>query len=218
LDAVLVLFCRRPRLSEGKQRLARSLGTTAALAIAGALLDCALEDAAAWPGALVIAPHRPADARWAAGLLAREAIVQPQPEGNLGERLNAVDRAVRALGHERLLFIGSDAPSLTVSDLGAAAAALERSDVVLAPAQDGGVTLMGARCAWPDLASLPWSEPSLGRALESACRARGLSVMHVPASYDVDEVCDLATARRALATDARPARRQLHELLLTLSI
>jgi uncharacterized protein len=218
LNAVLVLFCRRPQPGEGKQRLARSLGATAALAIAGALLDCALEDAAAWPGALVIAPHRTADAPWAAGLLARAAIVQPQPEGNLGERLNAVDRAVRALGHERLLFIGSDAPSLAVSDLAAAAAALERSDVVLAPAQDGGVTLMGARCAWPDLAPLPWSEPSLGRALESACRARGLSVMHVAASYDVDEACDLATARRALAPDARPARRRLHELLLTVSV
>jgi uncharacterized protein len=214
LDAVLVLFCRRPRLGEGKQRLARALGASAALAISRALLDCALEDAAAWPGALVIAPYGTADATWAAGLLARAVTVQPQPGGNLGERLSAVDAAVRALGHERLLFIGSDAPSLTVSDLCAAAAALERSDVVLAAALDGGVTLMGARCAWPDLAPLPWSEPSLGGALESACRARGLSVTQMPPSYDVDEASDLATARRVLAADSRPARRRLHELLL----
>ncbi|TLY98777.1 MAG: DUF2064 domain-containing protein, partial [Gammaproteobacteria bacterium] len=79
----------------------------------------------AWPGALVIAPYGTADATWAAGLLARAVAVQPQPGGNLGERLSAVDAAVRALGHERLLFIGSDAPSLTVPDLSAAAAALE---------------------------------------------------------------------------------------------
>jgi uncharacterized protein len=214
LDAVLVLFCRRPRLGEGKQRLARALGAAAALAVSRALLDCALEDAAAWPGALVIAPSGTADAGWAAGLLARAAIVQPQPGGNLGERLSAVDAAVRALGHERLLFIGSDAPSLTVPDLSAAAAALERWDVVLAPAQDGGVTLMGARRAWPDLAPLPWSEASLGRELERACRARGLSVRRMPSSYDVDEASDLARARRALAADSRPARRRLLELLL----
>jgi len=214
LDAVLVLFCRRPRLGEGKQRLARALGACAAVTISRALLDCALEDAAAWPGALVIAPYGTADATWAAGLLARAVAVQPQPGGNLGERLSAVDAAVRALGHERLLFIGSDAPSLTVPDLSAAAAALERSDVVIAPARDGGVTLMGARCGWPDLAPLPWSEPSLGRALESACRARGLSVTQMAPSYDVDEASDLATARRALAADSRPARRRLHELLL----
>src|SRR5207237_7927108 len=168
-------------------RLSRALGASAALTISRALLDCALEDAAAWPGALVIAPYGTADATWAAGLLARAVAVQPQPGGNLGERLSAVDAAVRALGHERLLFIGSDAPSLTVPDLSAAAAALERSDVVIAPAQDGGVTLMGARCGWPDLAPLPWSEPSLGSALESACRARGLSVTRMAPSYDVDE-------------------------------
>src|SRR5207249_12314533 len=50
-----------------------------------------------------------------------------------------------SLGHERALFIGSDAPSLTVSDLLAAHTALDAADVVLAPARDGGVTLMGSR-------------------------------------------------------------------------
>jgi hypothetical protein len=214
---VLVVFCRRPRLGEGKQRLARELGATDALAIAQALLECALEDALAWPGGLVIAPEQPADARWAQGLLARAATVQPQPPGNLGERLNAVDAAVRRLGHERVLFIGSDAPSLTLSDLLAAQAALDGSDVVLVPARDGGVTLMGSRRAWPDLAPLPWSEPTLGQTLEECCRSHGRSVTRLTGSYDVDEVSDLGTARHALADDDRPARRRLHELLVKIA-
>jgi rSAM/selenodomain-associated transferase 1 len=214
---VLVVFCRRPRLGQGKQRLARELGATDALAIAQALLECALEDALAWPGGLVIAPEQPADARWAQGLLARAATVQPQPPGNLGERLNAVDAAVRRLGHERVLFIGSDAPSLTLSDLLAAQAALDGSDVVLVPARDGGVTLMGSRRAWPDLAPLPWSEPTLGQTLEECCRSHGRSVTRLTGSYDVDEVSDLGTARHALADDDRPARRRLHELLVKIA-
>ena len=214
---VLVVFCRRPRLGQGKHRLARALGATAALAIAQALLECALEDALAWPGGLVIAPEHPAEARWAQGLLERAASVQPQPPGNLGERLNAVDRAVRAAGHERVLFIGSDAPSLTLSDLLAAQAALDGSDVVLVPARDGGVTLMGSRQAWPDLAPLPWSEPTLGQRLEECCRSHGRSVTRLPESYDVDEVSDLGTARHALAADDRPARRRLHELLVKIA-
>jgi glycosyltransferase A (GT-A) superfamily protein (DUF2064 family) len=143
--------------------------------------------------------------------------VQPQPPGNLGERLNAVDRAVRAAGHERVLFIGSDAPSLTLSDLLAAQAALDGSDVVLVPARDGGVTLMGSRRAWPDLAPLPWSEPTLGQRLEECCRSHGRSVTRLPESYDVDEVSDLGPARHALAADDRPARRRLHELLVKIS-
>ena len=212
-----MVFCRRPRLGEGKRRLARALGAPQALAIAQALLECALEDALGWPGALVIAPENPAEARWAQGLLERAASVQPQPPGNLGERLNAVDRAVRAAGHERVLFIGSDAPSLTLSDLLAAQAALDGSDVVLVPARDGGVTLMGSRRAWPDLAPLPWSEPTLGQRLEECCRSHGRSVTRLPESYDVDEVSDLTTARHALAADDRPARRRLHELLVKIA-
>jgi len=215
--SALVVFCRRPRLGEGKHRLARALGATDALAIAQALLECALEDALAWPGGLVIAPENPAEARWAQGLLERAASVQPQPPGNLGERLDAVDRAVRAAGHERVLFIGSDAPSLTLSDLLAAQAALDGSDVVLIPARDGGVTLMGSRRAWPDLAPLPWSEPTLGQRLEECCRSHGRSVTRLPESYDVDEVSDLTTARHALAADDRPARRRLHELLVKIA-
>ena len=211
-----MVFCRRPRLGEGKRRLARALGAPRTLAIAQALLECALEDASAWPGALVIAPENPAEASWAHGLLER-ASVQAQPPGNLGERLNAVDAAVRALGHERVLFIGSDAPSLTLSDLSAAHAALDASDVVLVPARDGGVTLMGSRLAWPDLAPLPWSEPTLGEALEECCRSHARSVMRLPDSYDVDELSDLLTARHALAADPRPARRRLHELLVKIA-
>ena len=211
---MLVVFCRRPRLGAGKSRLARALGAAQALAIAQALLECALEDARAWPGALVIAPENPAEAGWAQGLLERAATVQPQPRGNLGERLNAVDAAVRALGHERVLFIGSDAPSLAVSDLLAAHTALDAADVVLAPARDGGVTLMGSRLPWPDLAPLPWSEPTLGAALEQCCRSHARSVTRLPGSYDIDAASDLPTARRALAADDRPARRRLHELLV----
>lgn len=214
--AVLVVFCRRPSLGAGKQRLAARLGGAGALAVAGALLECALEDAAAWPGELVLSPESPASAHWARQLLARPCGVEPQPPGNLGARLNGVDRALRARGHGRLLFIGTDAPALTVAGLLAADAALGHADVVLAPALDGGVTMMGAGAAWPDLCALPWSEPALGAALEECCRRAGRSVAKLPGSYDVDEPGDLGPARAALALDARPARRALHGLLSSL--
>jgi glycosyltransferase A (GT-A) superfamily protein (DUF2064 family) len=213
VPAALVVFCRRPALGNGKQRLARVLGRNDALAIANALLDCALEDAAGWPHDLVISPACRDDAAWAASLVARPAWVEAQPEDTLGRRLNGVDRSLRARGLERLIYIGTDAPSLTVGDLLAALDGLEHADVVLGPAADGGVTLMGSRRAWPDLGNLPWSEPTLGAALEQHCRQSGLSVSRARASYDVDEVLDLVTASRALAGDSRPARRRLRALL-----
>lgn len=213
-SAALVLFCRRPAPGIGKQRLAQALGNARALTIAGALLECALEDVADWPGALVISPACQADLAWADGLIARPKWLLPQKEGNLGERLREVDAGTRRLGFDRVLFIGSDAPSLQLADLLAAGDVLAEADVVLIPAADGGVVLMGSRTPWPDLAALPWSEPTLADALERQCRANGWTVVRLASSYDIDEVSDLAKAVDALRSDARPARKRLGVLLV----
>ena len=212
----LALLCRKPVPGAGKRRLARCLGETWTLAVAAALLECVLEDAAVWPEELIISPAEACDAQWAQGLMSRPAWVVPQPSGNLGERIAAVDAVARARGCDRVLFIGSDAPSMRLEDLTAARSALDRSDVVLIPAVDGGVTLMGARVEWPDLTDLPWSEPTFGEALERRCRQSGRTVAKLAGSYDVDTPADLARAVDQLAQDPRPARRRLHALLRTL--
>jgi glycosyltransferase A (GT-A) superfamily protein (DUF2064 family) len=217
-DTALVVFCRRPVPGVGKQRLAAALGRDAAHALAQALLDCTLEDLAAWRGPLVLSPADGADLGWARERLGALGVrhpasdVLPQPEANLGGRLAAVDAQLRARGLERLLFIGTDAPALPEGLFVEAAFALDEADVVLAPAQDGGVTLMGARRPWPPLDALPWSTPRLGAALEAACRARGDRIATLAASFDVDEAADLEVAIEALDADPRPARRALLRL------
>lgn len=214
--AALVLFCRKPAAGQGKRRLARSIGAARALAVEKALLECALEDAAQWPGQLIISPARAAHAAWAAGVLSRRVRVLPQPQGGLGERIAAVDAAARREGCAQVLIIGSDAPSMRPQDLCAAADALEHDDVVLIPSTDGGVTLMGSRRVWPDLSRLPWSEPTLGAMLARCCRSAGRDVATLTPSYDVDELTDLVPAARALEHDARPARRRLYALLASI--
>ena len=47
-------------------------------------------------------------------------------------------------------------PALKPELLLHAAGYLEDSDVVLIPATDGGVTLMGCSEPWPELQQLPW--------------------------------------------------------------
>lgn len=213
----LVLFCKRPRLHHGKQRLAAAIGAEPAFAAAEALLACALEDAAGWPGPVVLAPSRQEDAEWA-GELMQAATVRVQPDGNLGDRLNHVDRELRAAGRDALLFMGSDAPALTEDCFTKARAGLERHDVVLARAADGGVTLMGNAKPWPDLASLPWSTPELAEALQAACEEAGLSVLSFAGGYDVDVAADLPPLALGLSSDRRPARRRLAALLATLNL
>ena len=212
----LVVFCRRPALGSGKRRLAGVLGEVTTLMISELLLATTLEDVAAWPGRRVIAPAEPGDELWARSLPIPLHEVVPQPAGNLGVRLAGVDRVLRDRGHRHLLYIGSDAPVLAAADYQAACDALTTHDVVLGPALDGGVTCLGSRQPWPDLASLPWSSTELHATLQSRCERAGLTVRNLTTRYDVDVPADLARLCADLADDTRPARRALYQALRSL--
>ncbi|MEO7558683.1 MAG: DUF2064 domain-containing protein [Nitrosospira sp.] len=214
-EVALILVCKRPASGIAKQRLAASLGREAATRVAEALLACALEDAGDWAGPVVIAPAHPSDHAWADTLLPQlrpNVYIRPQATGNLGQRLNILDRELRGMGLEQLVYIGSDAPALMASDYAAVNEALPSHNSVLMPADDGGVVLMASRHEWPVLGGLPWSTTRLGTALADCCRAVGQSVATLRRSFDVDEQDDLIRLSTALSMDQRPARRALHAL------
>ena len=206
---VLVIFCKRPLPGQGKQRIAATLGKDVAYEIASALLQCALEDARAWPGNVVLSPSGEADREWAAGLLERDCLVVPQCDGNLGQKLNFVDDKVREMGHRRLLFIGTDAPEHTAEHYQVLTELLMTDQVALRPAEDGGVTAMGSVECWPDLSGLPWSTEALGDSLADLCRSSGFQVAFSQPGYDVDNQSDLIRLRTTLQHDLRPARQEL---------
>lgn len=208
--ACLVIFCKRPALFQGKQRLAKTIGAEQTYVFALAFLNCALEDARDWPGPVVLSPASAEDHGWASTLLEREHQVLAQTDGCLGTRLQTVDQQLRNGGHDRIIFIGTDAPILTPHHYEEAISTLDHSDVVLSPASDGGVTIMGSRKGWPDMTNLPWSTDELGGALENLCRAQGLSVENMSPSYDIDLEEDLLKIWHDLSGDPRPARQNLH--------
>lgn len=213
--ATLVLFCRKPAPGIGKQRIAADLGEHLTCELAQLLLDSALEDIRSWPGPTVIAPAQESDAPWAESISTGAGAVFPQAAGNLGERLNALDRQLRDAGHQQIIYIGSDSPMLDPAYYHAANVALDSADVVLGPAEDGGVVLMGSRSRWPDLAQLPWSSTNLGESLELLCRNQGLTVRHLEPRYDIDLAADLPRLFADLQTDMRPVRIRLHTWLKT---
>lgn len=212
-DTTLILFCKRPALGFGKQRIAADLGMHAAFEIAVGLLACALEDLEHWPGPVVIAPHSSSEIAWASSLLRRKVVVIPQCEGNLGARIESIDGGLRAEGVERLLVIGSDAPELNAMLLAQAVAMLDEHDAVFAAAEDGGVSLMANRLPWPALKLMPWSTSQLGMALERGCEGEGLSVGWSAPCSDVDRVDDLTRISKSLCDDLRPARRSLLSII-----
>ncbi|MCB1947993.1 MAG: DUF2064 domain-containing protein [Burkholderiales bacterium] len=220
MDVALVLVHKKPQLGIGKQRLAARLGENQALQVAQALLNCAMEDAVAWPGPVVLAPASDQDYDWAQQQAMQFRLpcrVIPQISGNLGQRLNALDLALRRQDATRLVYIGSDAPGLSEADYAAVRSSLQQTDAVLMPAVDGGVVLMASRCAWPDLSMLPWSTNCLGAELAARCRAEMRSVSVLDVGYDIDEPDDFFQLLCLLETDRRPSRRALYALIRKLT-
>ncbi|MGN6571271.1 MAG: TIGR04282 family arsenosugar biosynthesis glycosyltransferase [Pseudolabrys sp.] len=115
-----------------------------------------------------------------------------QPEGDLGDRMLA------AFGGMPTLVIGTDCPALTPAHLREAAEALERDDVVLIPAEDGGYVLIGAKAPHPALfADMTWSVPTVLAETRARIAACGLSVAVLDTLWDVDIEPDLARMERA---------------------
>lgn len=204
----LVIFCKRPKLEQGKQRLASTVGTTRAFAIAKAMLACAVEDAEMWQGPVVLAVSCSNDIPWARLLMNKTTKVMDQGSGNLGDRIDYVDTHLRAQGHQSIVYIGTDAPMLRLQHYESIAALLSKHTFALSKAKDGGVTMMGSNTAWPSLTTLPWSTPQLGEALINASHALG-SVGLSETSYDIDVEQDLVMLVSDLTNDKRLARQHL---------
>jgi glycosyltransferase A (GT-A) superfamily protein (DUF2064 family) len=195
-----------------KRRLRAAIGPHAEI-VAAHMCACALEDMRQWPGPRCMAAATADDLEWAKVHMPQCEHWLIQPEGNLGTRIAAVNAALLAAGATRQIFIGTDCPTLDQRYLQQAAQAMDEVDVVLGPALDGGVVLMGVRGAWPPLDALPWSTPELMHELRTACHRSNLSVAELASRSDVDSAADLDRLRRNLAADGRPARIALRECL-----
>jgi len=208
-ETLLVLFAREPHAGSGKRRIAEQLGNIAAHAVNSEMYAAALGVLERWSGPVALALADPSTDSDAHSTLSRQHIRLAQPDGSFGARLQSVDLTLCAQHHGPRLYLGSDAPELSESFYRKAAEHLQHYDAVLAPAHDGGVTLLGTRCRWPALEHLPWGTSKLCEALEEACLKEGLSIMKMPVSADVDTLDDLLRLRRSLKRDTRNNQQQL---------
>jgi rSAM/selenodomain-associated transferase 1 len=200
----LVLFARNPEPGAVKTRLAATLGAAEAAALYRAFLrDLALR----FRGGRITV-------RWSIappvggfagelGLDGRDCFAQ---EGeDLGARMHAAFRRVLARPGARCVLIGSDMPQLSVELVGEAFAELDRVDLVLGPAEDGGYYLIAMREPHDVFSGITWSQPSV--LAETLTRASALDLrVHLLASgFDIDELRDLERLRELLAEPAARA-------------
>jgi hypothetical protein len=202
-------MARRPIPGRAKTRLAEHLGDQTAAGLYAALLHDTLARSATIPDvALYVAVtpddgppappvERSTDTGWS-------SLVQRGDD--LGERLANVFEELFADGHEAVVIVGSDSPSLPTEFVKKAFDHLREddADAVIGPAFDGGYYLIGvSRGAWlldgPAVAALlrdsPIGTPQVAGYTLDALERAGLRTAVLPAWIDVDTKIDAAQAQ-----------------------
>jgi uncharacterized protein len=124
-----------------------------------------------------------------------------QSDRDFGERLRIGAEDILADGHDGVILVNSDSPTLPKHILRRAVDAVRRTDnVVLGSAFDGGYTLIGLSRPHPRLfEDIPWSTSDVYRLTVERAAEIGLPVDEVPGWYDVDDAQSLGMLRDEIA-------------------
>ncbi len=189
----LVIFARTPVAGEVKTRLAADVGIERALEAYRELTELTLKVARKVRNCEVTVCFTPSDAEgtmrdW----LGDEVRYEAQAAGGLGERMAHAIRSRLAEGSRRVVVVGTDCPGLDRRTLDRAFDSLERLDLIIGPATDGGYYLIGVRSDHPELfRDIPWStSQALARTL-AAAKGKGLTMDVLDIMWDVDTGVDL---------------------------
>lgn len=141
-----------------------------------------------------------------------------QRGGDLADRLYNICADMRAAGYRRLIIHSSDSPHAALAVVQSAFALLDRRDVVVGPATDGGYYLIGLRLGGPTSGARAAFDETIGQAKDDTSETAGfpdlfqgvgmseattlqqtlaraaqlgLTVAQLPTTFDVDEAADL---------------------------
>jgi rSAM/selenodomain-associated transferase 1 len=204
--AALGIMCKTPQPGRSKTRLAASLGVAAAAGLSA----CFLRDVAA---AIEAVPERLGQRGYAiyapAGTeQALRALIPPtfglllQAGDDFGQVLFGAARGLLAAGHDCVLLINGDSPTLPPAFLGKAIELLRRPDdrAVLGPATDGGYYLIGLKQAHQRLfADIAWGTSSVAQRTRERASEIGLPMAELPEWYDIDDAESFSWLKAELA-------------------
>ena len=107
-------------------------------------------------------------------------------------------------GYQRVLIIGTDAPTLPQSTYQEALSLLSGHAVVLGPALDGGYYLIGLTRPVPELfAEIPWSTDRVLALTREKALALNLTIGLLREWRDIDAIEDLHSLIEDCAADAK---------------
>lgn len=212
----LIVFTRYPEAGKTKTRLIPYLGAKKAADLQRQMTECIVGTTRSLSvrGSLSVEIH------FAGGSLCQmqdwlglELAYRPQPEGDLGKRLQQAFANGFQKGLERIVVIGSDCPEISSHHLEQAFHQLTRHDVVLGPAEDGGYYLVGISQACAQLfQGIAWGTGRVFEQTVAIATRLGLSLATLETLRDVDRPEDIAIFKQAAhctPTETLASRRDL---------
>ena len=200
LRSQLLIFTRYPEPGNAKTRLISALGAEEAADLQRQMTEHLVEEArkllAFHPVPVRICFDGGGVQRLRAWL-GEEWNYAPQGGGDLGHRMAAAFESAFRDGAERTLLVGTDIPDLTAPVLFQAFRELERSELVLGPAEDGGYYLIGLqrsafeRAGARLFSGIPWGTGAVLEQTLKAAEESSLSRSLTERLADVDRPEDL---------------------------
>ena len=138
--------------------------------------------------------------------------VDVQQGAHLGERLSHALTTRFGQGYSKVIFVGTDCPGLGSQTVRDAIRALNRQEVVIGPARDGGYYLIGFSASLPEiLRGIPWGTPAVYETTLDRLRRREVRWKSLDPQADLDtfgdlkQFCRRASPRNRLEGGTDPA-------------
>jgi rSAM/selenodomain-associated transferase 1 len=184
----LIIFTRNPILGKVKTRLAKSVGNEIALEIYQFLLNKTREVTLNIPADKVVFYSEEITNKdiWDATIYKKEL----QKGTDLGAKMSNAFKTCFKNGYEKVLLIGSDLFDLEEFHIHEAFEKLEKNDVVIGPALDGGYYLLGLKKMHPKIfMNKKWGTASVRE--NTLKNLEKVNVHLLPILNDVDVIEDI---------------------------
>jgi uncharacterized protein len=190
MNEALIIFVRRPAFGKVKTRLAATLGNEAALKIYRLLLQHTFNITAGLKADKFVFYADVIDEQdmWSAEGFYKML----QADAGLGLKMQTAFSEVFSRGYQKAVIIGSDCFELTTHLINQAFEMLDKNDIVIGPARDGGYYLLGMKQLYPALfENKKWSTATvLNDTLGDVAQLNLLCAL-LPQLTDIDEAGDV---------------------------
>ncbi|WP_179004709.1 TIGR04282 family arsenosugar biosynthesis glycosyltransferase [Winogradskyella forsetii] len=186
-DSLVIVFVKNIKLGTVKTRLAKTIGDFGAFEVYSELVKIT-ENAteALTVDKRIYFSNAVVNTKW------KNDSKTVQNGKDLGERmLNAFKDGFDS-GYKKIVLIGSDLPEISSTHISNGLKALETSDVVFGPAEDGGYYLVGlSKMHTSIFTNKPWSQPHLLTETLQELHKNNIAVSTLDTLNDIDTYEDL---------------------------